>query len=117
MSELVNGIILVAVAAVVTLLLRALPFIVFRKGTMPAPIKKVAELLPAAIMGVLVIYCLKGDVYSFLTGINASTIGALVATVFVVAVHLWRRNTLISISVGTVIYMVLIRVLPYTGRF
>lgn len=116
MSKFWMDVILVATSAILTLLLRTFPFIVFGgKGQMPAPVKKVADLLPAAIMGVLVIYCLKGDLLSITVGINNSLIGALVATVAVIGVHLWRRNTLISIAVGTAIYMVLIRVLPFSN--
>ena len=114
MPSFLNSVILVAVSALVTLLLRAFPFMVFgRKGQMPASVKKVADLLPAAIMGVLVIYCVKTDILSITGGITSSFIASFVAIVFVVLVHLLRRNTLISIAVGTIIYMVLIRVLPF----
>lgn len=103
---------MVLISALVTFLLRALPFIVFGGGKqMPERVKRVADLLPAAIMAVLIIYCIKGEVLAVTTGITANAIGALVALVCVVAVHLWKRNTLVSIAVGTVVYMVLIRVL------
>lgn len=109
-----NSVILVAVSAVITLLLRAFPFIVFGgKRKMPDRVKRVADLLPAAIMGVLVIYCFKADLLSIPTGLNNSLVAAIVATVATVGVHIWRRNTLISIATGTVIYMVLLRVLPF----
>ncbi|MCQ2493508.1 MAG: AzlD domain-containing protein [Lachnospiraceae bacterium] len=104
---------LIAITAVITFLLRAIPFMIFGGGKkMPDRVKKVADLLPAAIMTVLVIYCIKGELLSIATGVSITAIGSAVALLVVVAVHLWKRNTLVSIGVGTVIYMVLIRVLP-----
>lgn len=104
---------LIAITAVITFLLRAIPFMIFGGGKqMPDRVKKVADLLPAAIMTVLVIYCIKAELLSIATGVSITAIGSAVALLVVVAVHLWKRNTLVSIGVGTVIYMVLIRVLP-----
>ena len=107
-----NSVILVVVAAAITFLLRAIPFIIFSGGReMPKPVKKVADLLPAAIMGVLVLYCIKGDVIGVMSGTYYSAIATAVALIAVVLVHLWKRNTLISIAVGTVLYMVITRIL------
>lgn len=104
---------LIAITAVITFLLRAFPFMVFGGGKqMPERVKRVADLLPAAIMGVLTIYCIKGDLLSLVSGINTNVISTFVALIVVALIHIWKRNTLVSIAVGTVIYMVLIRVLP-----
>lgn len=94
----------VAVIALVTALLRFLPFVVWQKGQ-PKIITKLSKSLPFAIMGMLVVYCLK-DI-SFLTpgGFLPQVIGCAV----VVAIHIWRRNTLLSILTGTVCYMVLVQ--------
>lgn len=94
----------VAVIAVVTAALRFLPFAVWQKGS-PKIIEKLGKTLPFAIMGMLVVYCLK-DI-SFLTpgGFLPQVIGCAV----VVAIHIWRRNTLLSILTGTVCYMVLVQ--------
>ena len=115
-----NSVVLVIVAAVVTLILRAAPFAIFSgKRQMPAKAKKVADMLPAAIMAVLVIYCIKSDILSVKAAVMSadmsgliSVISTVVALVGVVLVHLWKRQTLLSIAVGTVIYMALIRLLP-----
>ena len=96
--------ILVIVMAVVTILLRFLPFLVFRNRT-PAYISYLGEVLPAAIIGLLVIYCLKDTV------ITRAPFGApeLIAGLAVVGLQVWKRNSLLSILGGTVIYMVLVQ--------
>lgn len=104
-----NTILLIAVAALVTFGLRALPFVVFSGDRlMPPFIKKVADLLPAAIMAVLVIYCIKGDIVDFSMG----TLVTGISVIAVVLLHLWKRNILLSIFGGTAVYMMLIHLLP-----
>ena len=99
---------LVAVMAGCTMLLRALPFLVFRAGRKtPAYISYLGQVLPQAIIGMLVIYCLKD-----MTLAQAPYgLPELIAAAAVVGLQAWRRNSLISILSGTVIYMVLIRLL------
>jgi len=96
--------VLVAVMALVTMLLRFLPFLIFRKRT-PAYIAYLGKVLPPAIIGMLVVYCLK-DVTP-----TAPPFGLpeLLAAVCVVGVQAWKRNAIASILAGTVLYMVLIR--------
>ena len=95
---------LIAAMAVGTMLLRALPFLVFRQEP-PKYISYLGRVLPSAIIGMLVIYCLK-DI-----SVSAAPFGIpeLIAVVCVVGMQVWRRNSLISILSGTVIYMVLIQ--------
>lgn len=119
MSNFTNSVVLVICAAVVTLILRAIPFIVFSGGKkMPESIKKIVDLFPATIMAVLVVYCIKTDLYGIKEilckqSINVvNIISTALALVSVTAIHLWKRNTLLSIAVGTAVFMVLIRVLP-----
>ena len=96
--------VLVAVMSVVTILLRFLPFLVFRKET-PPYIAYLGKVLPPAIIGMLVIYCLK-DVSLFAAPFG---IPELVGAVSVVGLQVWKRNSLLSILAGTVIYMVLVQ--------
>ena len=96
--------VLVAVMAAVTMLLRFLPFLVFRKEP-PAYITYLGKVLPPAIIGMLVIYCLK-DVSLFARPFG---LPELIAVAGVAAVQAWKRNSLVSILTGTVLYMVLIR--------
>ena len=95
---------LVAAMAVVTMLLRFLPFMVFRRST-PPWVAYLGRVLPPAIIGMLVIYCLK-DVSPAET---PHGLPELIAAACVVVLQVWRRNSLVSILAGTAIYMALIR--------
>ena len=99
-----NAAVLIAVMAIVTMILRFLPFILFNKNT-PAYISYLGKVLPAALIGMLVIYCLK-DV-SVLESPHG--IPELIASLSVVVLQAWKRNSLISILSGTVIYMLLVQ--------
>ena len=101
-----NAAILIAVMAIVTMLLRFLPFIVFNKNT-PAYISYLGKVLPAALIGMLVVYCLK-DV-SVIDPPHG--IPELIAALSVVVLQAWKRNSLISILSGTVIYMLLVQLI------
>ena len=99
-----NAAVLIAVMAIVTMILRFLPFILFNKNT-PAYISYLGKVLPAALIGMLVIYCLK-DV-SMLESPHG--IPELIAALSVVVLQAWKRNSLISILSGTVIYILLVQ--------
>lgn len=89
-----------------TLLTRALPFLLFPQDKEPPRfIRDLTTLLPPAVMGLLVIYCLK-DV-----SLTAAPYGIpeLIGVAVTAAPHLWRRNSLLSIAVGTAVYMVLVQ--------
>ena len=96
--------ILVIAMSTVTILLRALPFIIFHKQP-PAYITYLGKVLPPAIIGMLVIYCLK-DV-TFLT--SPFGLPELIAALCVIMAQIWKRNSLVSILAGTVIYMFLVQ--------
>ena len=104
MSTASHSAILVAVMSLVTILLRFLPFLVFRKKVPPC-ITYLGRVLPPAIIGMLVIYCLKDTV------ITSAPLGLpeLIAGVMVVLLQAWKRNALLSILCGTVVYMLLIQ--------
>ena len=99
-------IITVAVVVFATMLTRYIPFVVFPAGK-PTPkyISYLGTVLPSAIFGLLVVYCLK-DV-SILTGSHG--LPELMAIAAVVALHLWKRQMLLSIAGGTVCYMLLVQ--------
>ncbi|MBC8587779.1 AzlD domain-containing protein [Tissierellaceae bacterium BX21] len=92
--------------ALVTMILRFLPFMIFRDRETPEYINFLGKYLPYSIMGMLVVYCLK-DV-----SITSSPFGIpeLISVVLVAVLHFWKRNTLVSIVSGTVCYMLLIQV-------
>ena len=105
MIDVKYSLVLIAVMAIVSLLMRALPFIVFGKGKIPKAVQYLGNVLPGALMGMLVIYCFKSTVVtSFPFGLPE-----LIATAVVVGLHLWKKNTLLSIGVGTVLYMILVQ--------
>lgn len=98
---------LIAVCVAVTIVLRFLPFVIFgRKKEIPGYITYLSGVLPYAIMGMLVVYCLKN------VNLFAGTHGIpeILASAAVVRLHVWKRNTLLSIAVGTVFYMFLVQV-------
>ena len=96
----------VAVIALVTAALRFLPFLLFSgKKKTPKLIEKLGRVLPYAIMGMLVVYCLKGVHFTDVGGYLPPLIGCLVVGVS----YVWRRNTLVSIVLGTVCYMLLVQ--------
>ena len=96
----------VALCVVGTMATRFLPFILFSsKRPTPRYVQYLGKALPAAIYAMLVVYCLK----------NVSIIGGshglpeLIALTAVVLLHLWKRNTILSIALGTVVYMALVQ--------
>ena len=101
-----HDVLLIAVAVLVTMATRFLPFLIFgEKRRTPPIIEYLGTVLPCAIIGMLVVYCLK-DV-SFLT--NPFGLPELIACVVVAALHVWKRSSLLSIGGGTVCYMLLVQ--------
>ena len=100
---------IITIAAVVfgTMLTRFLPFLLFPAGR-PTPkyIQYLGKVLPSAVFGMLVIYCLK-DV-SLISGSHG--IPELLAVLAVTVLHLWKRQMLLSIAGGTIFYMVLLQI-------
>ena len=97
---------IVAVAALVTVGLRFLPFLIFLENRKtPEIITYLGSVLPFAIMGMLVVYCLKDVSLTAPGGWVPQLIGCLT----VVGLHIWKRNTLLSIGAGTVCYMLLVQ--------
>lgn len=96
---------LVLVMAGVTALLRFLPFLVFRKNDPPQYIRYLGKVLPFAVIGMLVVYCLR-DISVETAPHGLPEAAACAAVVFL---QVWKRQTLLSILGGTVLYMLLIR--------
>ena len=101
-----NRIAVFAVIVLVTMATRFLPFLVFGENRQTPPvIAYLGRVLPYAVMGMLVVYCLKG--------ISFSSVGTflpeLLCTALVVVLHVWKRNTLLSIAGCTIAYMLLVQ--------
>ena len=111
-------IIMVAMGVIATMLTRFIPFLVFRPGK-PTPkyIMYLGKVLPASVFALLVVYCLRnifyvqksvlGDWHFILSSDAAAQI---IAVIFTIAIHLWRKNLMWSIAAGTICYMILIRI-------
>ena len=99
-------IVTIALCGLATVLTRALPFLIFAPGR-PTPkyVQYLGKALPAAIFGMLVVYCLK-DV-SFLTGDHG--LPELIAIAATVGLHLWKKQMLLSVAGGIAVYMQLVQ--------
>lgn len=98
-----KAILMIAVKAVFTFLTRAIPFLFFSgKRELKGFMKKLADILPLAMIAVLVIYCLKDTINQNLT----QNLVTFFSCAVVCVLHFIKGNTLISIGAGTVIYMV-----------
>ena len=101
-----RSLLIILICAACTCLERFLPFLIFPAGK-PTPkyIQYLGRVLPGAIFGMLVVYCLK----------NVSIIAAphglpeLIAIAVVVALHLWKKQMILSMAGGTIVYMLLIQ--------
>ena len=96
------------VSALITYGLRALPFLAFSgERKMPGWMQRLGQILPAAIMAILIIYCLRGARSDF-AGVG---IPGLIAVVVTGLSYKWKHNTFLSIIIGTAVYMLLIRLM------
>jgi len=92
--------------ALTTFATRVIPFLLFPKGKeVPKTVQYLGTVLTPAVIGMLVVYCLKStEVISYPYGIPE-----LIAVTAVVVLHVWKRNNLLSIGCGTILYMIIIQ--------
>lgn len=102
----VHTLLLILVIAAVTLITRALPFMLFPKGRQtPKFVVYLGRVMPPAVIGMLVVYCFKDvSVTAWPNGLPE-----LICAAAVVLLHLKWRNTLLSVGAGTILYMLLIQ--------
>lgn len=94
----------ILLSAVCTLILRALPFVLMGgKRRVPDKIRYLGRILPSAIMAVLIVYCLKAVPEDFM----GKGLFQLIAVAFCAGLHIWKKNTLLSIVLSTAVYMIL----------
>lgn len=101
-----QSLIIILVISITTFFTRAVPFILFpaNKKT-PKYILYLGSVLPFAIIGMLIVYCLKTvSIFSSPFGLPE-----LISIIFIAAVHIWKKNSLLSIGGGTVFYMLLVQ--------
>lgn len=101
-----QSVIIIVLVSITTFATRVIPFVLFPSGKkVPKTVEQLGKVLPPAVIGMLVIYCLKSVsplTYPF-------GLPELIAGLLVVVLHIWKRNNLLSIGVGTVVYMVLVQ--------
>lgn len=106
MLDYTYAILCISIVAICTLVTRALPFILFGgKRKVPGFILYLGKILPSAVMCILVIYCLKEVQFTSLQGFLPQLIGVVI----VALLHIWKRNNLLSIGAGTIVYMLLVQ--------
>lgn len=95
---------IVIISGAITILLRVLPFVAFGKNR-PEFVLYLGRVLPPAVMAMLVVYCLKGvNILKAPHGIPEA-----IACLVVIILHVWKRNTLLSIIAGTGVYMMMVQ--------
>ena len=101
-----HNFLMLIVMVLMTAATRFLPFLIFNeKRKTPPIVEYLGKVLPCAIMGMLVVYCLKDVSWvSFPFGLPE-----LIGIAIVALLHIWKRNSLLSIGVGTVCYMLLVQ--------
>ena len=101
-----HSLVIIFIVSVTTFVTRWIPFVIFPKGQeVPQVIQYLGKVLPPAVIGMLVIYCFKSvRLTAFPFGLPEVIAGGVV-----VLLHIWKRNNLLSIGVGTVLYMVLVQ--------
>lgn len=100
-----HTLLLIAVIAILSFILRAAPFILFRSGHTPAIVTYLGRVMPPAVIGMLVVYCFSSIDFTDWRAFSP----ALIAALIVVLLHIWKRNSLVSIGAGTVAYMLMIQ--------
>lgn len=101
----IQSILTIVVVVLGTMLTRFLPFLIFPEEKKPPTyITYLGTVLPYAVIGLLVVYCLKDAVFTDFHGLPEG-----IAMVFILILHKWKKNTLLSIGLGTVLYMVLVQ--------
>lgn len=105
MNTTTDMLLFILVCSIAIAITRLLPFLIFRdQNKIPKSIEYLGKTLPYAITGFLVVYCLK-DV-NFTSGTYG--LPEIISIVFIICIHLWRKNTLLSVVSGTLIYMALV---------
>ena len=97
----------IAVCTAATMLTRFLPFLIFSSKEQQPPeiVRYLGRVLPAAIFGLLIVYCLKG----FRLSAGSHGIPEAIAIAVTIALHQWKHQTLVSIAGGTLCYVLLVQ--------
>lgn len=105
MSDTLYVALSIGVVAVVTGFTRALPYLIFGRRELPGMVSYLGKALPASIMVVLVLYCIRNAGFT----VWPFGLAELISVALVALLQIWRKNTVLSIIAGTACYMILIR--------
>ncbi len=105
--SITEAVVVTLIMSLITFVTRALPFALFKYREPPRLLRRIEEDLPAAIMVILVLFCIK-DIQPAQWPHGIPEAAGIAA---VIALHLLRRNAMLSIAGGTALYMILIRLL------
>ena len=107
MSISVKVLVFLIIGGAVTIIFRELPFLIFTGKSVPKTVTYLGNVLPMAVMIILVIYCIRDTAFTA----AASFVPQLAALAVTAGIHIWKRKTSLSIILGTAVYMILIRIL------
>lgn len=106
-SEILTLASIIIVTSLCTFATRFLPFALFGGNRkVPQIVQYLGNILPAAVIAILVVYCLR----SINITVISNVLPQLIAVALVTTLHIWKRNNLLSIGAGTIVYMVLVQV-------
>lgn len=105
MNNVIYSYVLILIMSLVTIALRFSPFVLI-KNTDSKIIRYYGNILPGAIIAMLVVFCLKDSVF----GMNADTIGKIVALAVITVMQYWKDDSILSIISGTITYMLIINI-------
>ena len=109
--SLTQQILTIIIAVVATQLTRFLPFIIFPENKKtPKIIEDISKILPLCVMSLLLVYCLKDSLMLTFNFVYPFVIPELIAVIITIIAHLYKKNMLLSILVGTISYMFLVQV-------
>ena len=107
-----QAVLTIAVMALITFLTRALPFLLFDRGERaPKAVLYLGRVLPPAVIAMLIVYCLRGMCVTPSADMAALALWVpqVIGVAAVALLHLWKKNNLLSIFGGTLLYMVLVQ--------
>lgn len=99
--------IMLIIVVVITFIIRVSTFLLFKDDNLPKSIKYISDVLPLAIMPILVVYCIRDTTWVDYKNVLAT----FIAIAITAAIHFWKKNMILSLIIGTATFMILIRIL------
>lgn len=113
MNKELYGVLAILIMAAVVIALRLSPLVLFRNGKMPKWLDYLGRVLPYAMIPILLMYCVKDTDWHF----SGSLVPMILGITATALIHIWKKNTIVSLVTGMVVYMVLLRVVPWPAYY